>query len=103
MGLGGGRLPPGAPPEAEEFMPTPSEHSRSCPTRADGTEVLIAHRITEQTCQARQRGMYHKCFSCAFQNVTEQGTEVEPVRLPPPLRMDAAEPQLPTPSRVAMS
>lgn len=84
-------------------MPSMSEQSRSCPTRADGTEVLIAHRITEQTCQERQRGMYHKCYSCVFRNAREHGAEERPVNLPPPRRIEAIEPQPPPPSRLAVS
>ncbi len=45
---------------------TSASENRSCPTRADGSEVLIAHRIPLATCQERQRRMYHKCFACAF-------------------------------------
>ena len=37
---------------------------RSCPTRADGAEVLIAHTITPSACQERQGRLYHKCFTC---------------------------------------
>jgi hypothetical protein len=52
---------------------------RSCPTRADGLEVLIAHSISTEICQERQRRLYHKCFTCAL-----RGRAVaEPRGLPP--------------------
>ena len=47
--------------------PSPKE-LRNCPTRADGTPSLVAHRVTVGSCQKQQRGMYHKCFSCAWLN-----------------------------------
>ena len=40
----------------------------SCPTRADGEHVLFAHAVTGTLCQERQRGHYHKCWSCAHRN-----------------------------------
>ncbi|MAF65027.1 MAG: hypothetical protein CMJ84_05115 [Planctomycetes bacterium] len=42
--------------------------SRSCPTRLDGAATLIAHRLSTAQCQGRQRKLYHKCFTCAFNN-----------------------------------
>ena len=39
-----------------------------CPTRLDGHAVLFAHKVTQGQCQDRQRGHYHKCFTCAFNN-----------------------------------
>lgn len=41
---------------------------RECPTRIDGTDVLFAHKVSQSQCQDRQRGRYHKCFTCAFNN-----------------------------------
>ena len=41
---------------------------RSCPTRIDGAAVLFAHKVSPAQCQDRQRGRYHKCFTCAFNN-----------------------------------
>ncbi len=41
---------------------------RQCPTRIDGTDVLFAHKVSQSQCQDRQRGRYHKCFTCAFNN-----------------------------------
>ena len=40
----------------------------SCPTRIDGHSVLFAHQVTEAMCQKRQRGQYHKCFTCVHNN-----------------------------------
>ncbi len=39
-----------------------------CPTRIDGAPALFAHKVTQAQCQERQRGQYHKCFTCAFNN-----------------------------------
>jgi hypothetical protein len=39
-----------------------------CPTRIDRQPVLFAHKVTRAQCQDRQRGRYHKCFTCAFNN-----------------------------------
>jgi hypothetical protein len=39
-----------------------------CPTRIDGTPVLFAHKVSNGQCQDRQRGHYHKCFTCAWNN-----------------------------------
>ncbi|WP_145204970.1 hypothetical protein [Planctomycetes bacterium Poly30] len=60
-----------ASPEPE--MPTAAEAARAageraCPTRADGAIPLFQHRVTLSQCQSKQRGMYHKCFSCAHAN-----------------------------------
>jgi hypothetical protein len=41
---------------------------RACPTRLDGASPLFQHRLTVNQCQSKQRGMYHKCFSCAHSN-----------------------------------
>ena len=40
----------------------------ACPTRIDGHSVLFAHQVTEAMCQKRQRGQYHKCFTCVHNN-----------------------------------
>ena len=39
---------------------------RTCPTRIDGAPPLFAHRVTTSRCTDRQRGSYHKCFTCAY-------------------------------------
>lgn len=46
-----------------------SHELRSCPTRIDGADALFAHKVTQGTCQDRQRNRYHKCYTCAFNNV----------------------------------
>jgi hypothetical protein len=52
---------------------------RACPTRIDGADVLFAHKVSEAQCQERQRGRYHKCFTCAYNNayVAANGLPVE--------------------------
>jgi hypothetical protein len=49
-------------------MATPNDHSRVCPTRIDRASALFAHRVTVEQCQDRQRGRYHKCFTCMYNN-----------------------------------
>ncbi len=39
-----------------------------CPTRVDRAPVLFAHKVSAGQCQDRQRGSYHKCFTCAHNN-----------------------------------
>ena len=41
---------------------------RVCPTRIDHAPVLFAHKVIAGQCHDRQRGHYHKCFTCAWQN-----------------------------------
>ncbi|MFT5290312.1 MAG: hypothetical protein ACI8QS_001052 [Planctomycetota bacterium] len=53
---------------------------RQCPTRPEGAEVLIAHRINEATCQGRQRKQFHKCYTCVHRNASHA---VGTVTLPP--------------------
>jgi hypothetical protein len=43
-------------------------HKRVCPTRIDAAAALFAHRVTTSQCLDRQRGLYHKCFTCAHNN-----------------------------------
>ena len=50
---------------------TPNPNTLSCPTRPDDVEALIAQTITGSMCQSRQRGLYHKCWSCAHRNGAE--------------------------------
>lgn len=61
-------------------MDTPerSEELHVCPTRVDGAPVLFAHKVTAGQCQDRQRGLYHKCFTCIFNNafVSKNGAPV---------------------------
>ena len=49
-------------------MPNETVHTRVCPTRIDAQAALFAHRVTTPQCQDRQRGRYHKCFTCAYNN-----------------------------------
>lgn len=49
-------------------MASSNHDLRSCPTRIDGAPVLFAHKVSAGQCQDRQRGRYHKCFTCAFNN-----------------------------------
>lgn len=48
--------------------PAPSSALQICPTRIDGAAVLFAHKVSAAQCQDRQRGHYHKCFTCAHNN-----------------------------------
>jgi len=43
---------------------------RMCPTRSDGRASLVVHKVTVVQCQDRQRGRYHKCYTCVFNNAT---------------------------------
>ena len=52
----------------EAQMANPNGHTRVCPTRIDGGAALFAHRVTLDQCQDRQRGRYHKCFTCVYNN-----------------------------------
>ena len=49
-------------------MDEPKNDLRLCPTRIDGAPVLFAHKVGVSQCQDRQRGHYHKCFTCAYNN-----------------------------------
>jgi hypothetical protein len=59
---------------------------QQCPTRTDGAAVLFAHKVTQAQCQDRQRGSYHKCFTCAFNNahVAKHGRPVPVPAASPP-------------------
>ena len=50
-------------------MTEPASQRRLCPTRSNGAHTLIAHWITPDTCLARQRQGYHKCFACAYRGL----------------------------------
>ena len=78
-------------------MPTPPpEDLRDCPTRADGSPTLLAHRVSKPKCQSRQRGMFHKCFSCAWLNarVAEHGPPETAGQIPLPAETKAPATQL---------
>jgi hypothetical protein len=55
-------------------------HNRTCPTRVDERPVLFAHKVTTAQCQDRQRGRYHKCFTCAHSNAWVAAKGGKPVR-----------------------
>ena len=56
---------------------------RLCPTRIDGTPVLFAHKVNGEQCQDRQRGRYHKCFTCRFNNAWQGSDASAPAKLEP--------------------
>lgn len=63
-----------------------------CPTRVDGQPVLFAHAITPGMCQDRQRGLYHKCFTCVHNNAHgEAGMKASAAfaKLPQPAKVSA--------------
>lgn len=47
---------------------------RLCPTRTDGETSLIAHQITVNHCQKRQREHFHKCPTCEHHNARSTPT-----------------------------
>lgn len=57
-----------ATPAPEAPQPEAPAATRACPTRADGAAALFQHRVTVAQCQSKQRGLYHKCFTCAHAN-----------------------------------
>ena len=67
---------------------------QTCPTRIDGSPGLFAHKVTRGTCQDRQRGRYHKCFTCAYNNAYVA------VNGPPP-EVEAAK-ELPRTAKIAV-
>ncbi|MEM8712666.1 MAG: hypothetical protein AAGG01_17075 [Planctomycetota bacterium] len=54
--------------DAAPVSETPVTGTRACPTRMDGVQPLFQHSVTKSQCQKKQRGMYHKCFTCAHAN-----------------------------------
>ena len=79
-------------------MPNKNGHARVCPTRIDAAAALFTHRVTAKQCQDRQRGRYHKCFTCAFNNeyVAVHGPPENRPRVPR-TRLATAQPQQPNP------
>jgi hypothetical protein len=71
-------------------MASPDFDLQMCPTRLDGHRVLFAHKVTPAQCQDRQRGHYHKCWTCAHNNALVK-TNIQPARLPLAARAPAAE------------
>lgn len=45
-------------------MEIQQDHTRVCPTRIDGETALFAHKVSHDKCNERQRGRYHKCYTC---------------------------------------
>jgi hypothetical protein len=68
-----------------------TEALRMCPTRIDRASVLFAHKVSVAQCQDRQRGHYHKCFTCEFNNARSAG----PGRVGPPAAPAVALPARP--------
>ena len=73
-------------------MKNPPRGMRTCPTPANGRPVLFAHTIVATECQERQRCLYHKCFTCEYQNgrapaaVTAPSSALPPLPSPSPQR-----------------
>ena len=76
-------------------LPEPQD-LRECPTRADGSPTLLAHRVSKPKCQSLQRGMFHKCFSCAWLNahVAAHGPPEPTAEAPEPSERKAPATQL---------
>lgn len=62
-----------------------------CPTRIDGAPALFAHKVTQAQCQDRQRGQYHKCFTCAFNNAYVAKNGKPAVEAPKTAKPDQAQ------------
>ncbi|MCP3915387.1 MAG: hypothetical protein GY711_07515 [bacterium] len=75
-------------------------HTRVCPTRIDGATALFTHKVTVPQCQDRQRGRYHKCFTCSYNNgyVAAHGPIVEK-----PIRRRGKKASIKGPTRAAMT
>ena len=94
-------------------MVPPNDPLRVCPTRTDGRTALVAHKVTLGQCQERQRGQYHKCFACVFNNraaalrgPSSSTMHSRPAASPPPIVEIATAPaegtvELPAPAKVA--
>lgn len=57
-----------APQQGTAMEAAPAVETRACPTRAEGPTPLFQHTLTVSQCQSKQRGLYHKCFTCAHAN-----------------------------------
>lgn len=57
-----------APQQGTATDAVPAVETRACPTRAEGPTPLFQHTLTVSQCQSKQRGLYHKCFTCAHAN-----------------------------------
>lgn len=88
-----------SPEERDPNMTQPRSSHRVCPTRIDRRASLVAHKVTVSQCQDRQRGQYHKCYTCAYNHafVAKYGEpqvkagRVEPARLPKLLEVAVEE------------
>lgn len=72
----------------------PADDKRLCPTRTSGASSLIAQLITPDVCLERQRGSYHKCFTCQYQGlsaVASLSPPPKPTPLPLPKRSPVTE------------
>ena len=69
-------------------MSSPDFGLQMCPTRIDGHTVLFAHKVTQGQCQDRQRGQYHKCWTCVHNNAVASKNGhagLKPIAAPPAL------------------
>ena len=91
--MGAGFHPTGVPAGPEHSwkddprMASPDFDLQMCPTRLDGHRVLFAHKVTPVQCQDRQRGHYHKCWTCAHNNALSKSNGAlvrKPVAAPTP-------------------
>ncbi len=57
-----------APEQGTAKVAAPGAELRACPTRAEGPTPLFQHSLTVSQCQSKQRGLYHKCFTCLHAN-----------------------------------
>jgi len=83
-------------------MASPDFGLQMCPTRIDGHRVLFAHKVTSGQCQDRQRGHYHKCWTCTHNNAL---VKVNGALTPKPatLAPSAATPIVPLPRSRALA
>lgn len=58
----------------------------TCPTRADGAQLLFAHVVSEPMCAKRQEDRYHKCFSCVHNAALAPIAAVPPAGEGEPIR-----------------
>ena len=90
MHLQSTRLPAHSPKERDPTMTQSPPPHRVCPTRIDRRPALVIHKVTTSQCRDRQRGQYHKCYTCAYNHafVAKYGEpqvkkgKVEPANLP---------------------
>lgn len=55
---------------------------RVCPTiESEAQRPLMQQNITEDTCFKRQERAYHKCFRCAFQELSRGKREIAKIRM----------------------